>query len=196
LTIIIFISSCGQTPQKQKEIFPPDFDNEFILDTTIKFENVRDVAYGYNFSYPKSFTEVIDTIGQVDSLILYSKDRLAKIKFFIEGDIKKDKSATDKNEKTSFEEYFSGFTSNRHWVTQNSKIIKTSYRYKNSEYGNPAKFLVLGERDTTEFISETELSEIPISGDLTFKNFIMLYPKSKKAYYRPIALTIAKNFGQ
>ena len=75
-------------------------------------------------------------------------------------------------------------------------IVKSIYNYRDFEYGSSAKFLLLAEVDTTEFILKTELSEVPISGDLAFKSFIMYYPKTKKKYYRPVAMEIAKRFGQ
>lgn len=108
----------------------------------------------------------------------------------------KSKTEEDKNEKSSFKEYFDSLTSNKHRLTKNAKIIKTFYKFNYFEYGKPARFMLLGERDSTEFILKTELSEVPISGDLTFKSFIMEYRKTKKSYYRPIAMDIAKSFGQ
>jgi hypothetical protein len=120
--VIILGFSCRQTGQKQKAILPPDFDKEFLLDTSIKFQNVRDVAYGYSLSYPISFVEVKDTIGQVDSLILYSKDRLAKIKFFVEGDIRKNENEKDENENNFFSRYFDSLTNSNHRLTKLSSI--------------------------------------------------------------------------
>jgi hypothetical protein len=196
VSVFILIISCRQTQQKQKPILPPVFDKEFSLDTSIKFQNARDVAYGYYFSYPLSFVEFVDTIGQVDSLILYSQDRLTKIKFFVEGATQRNKSEIDETEKNLFKLYFDSLTNSKHSFTKNAKIIKSAYAFKNYEYGSPANFMLLGERDTTEFIMKSELSEVPISGDLTLKSFTMEYPKDKKYYFRPIALEIAKNFGQ
>ncbi|MFC0773309.1 hypothetical protein [Terrimonas alba] len=197
IAIIIIISiSCRQTEKKQKVILPPDFDKEFSLDTSVKFQNVRHVAYGYSLSYPLSFVEVQDTVGQVDSLILYSKDRFAKIKFFVEGDIRKSKDQKDESEKNFFSQYFDSLTNSKHSLTRDAKVSKSSYTFKSYEYGNPAKFTLLGEKETSEFIMQTELSEVPISGDLTLKSFVMQYPKTEKSYFRPIALEIAKTFGQ
>jgi hypothetical protein len=132
----------------------------------------------------------------VDSLVLYSKDRLAKIKFFVEGDIQKGKNEKDKSEKSYFSRYFDSLSNSKHSLTRNAKVIKSAYTFKSYEYGNPAKFTLLGERETSELIMQTELSEVPISGDLTLKSFVMEYPKTKRSYFRPIALEIAKTFGQ
>lgn len=196
IAIIIMLSiSCIQTEQKQKAILPPDFDKEFSLDTSIKIQKVRHVAYGYYLSYPMSFVEVQDTIGQVDSLILYSQDRLAKIKFFVEGDIIKNKNEKDESEKIFFSQYFDSLINNKHRLTRNAKVIKSVYSFKSYDYGNPAKFTFLGESETSEIIMQTELSEVPISGDLTLKSFVMEYPKTKKSHFRPVALEIAKSFG-
>ena len=197
IAIVIIISiSCKQTKQEQKETLPPDFDNEFSLDTSIKFQNVKNVANGYSFSYPISFIEAVDTIGQVDSSVFYSPDKETKIKYIIEGDTKKNENEKDRTEEQLFKQYFDSLTNSKHGITAKAKIIKSTYAYKNYEYGNPANFMLMGERDTTEFIMKTELSEVPINGDLTFKSFIMEYPKSKKSYFRPVALEIAKSFKQ
>lgn len=193
---IILIISCKQSRQKQKAILPPDFDKEFSLDTTIKFQNVRHAAYGYGFSYPISFVEDQNTIGQVDSLVLFSQDRLAKIKFFVEGEIQKNENEKDDRENVFFRLYFDSLRYNKHKLTREAKVIKSIYSFDNYRYGNPAKFTLLGERETSEFIMQTELSEVPISGDLTLKSFVMEYPKNNKSYFRPVALKIAKSFGQ
>jgi hypothetical protein len=197
IAIVIILSfSCKQTGQKHKAILPPDFDKEFSLDTSIEFQNVRHAAFGYSLSYPISFVEVQDTIGQVDSFILYSQDRLAKIKFFVEGDIRKNENEKDEHEKNFFSLYFDSLTNSKHRLTGNAKVLKSAYTFKYFEYGNPAKFTLLGEREASEFLMQTELSEVPISGNLTLKSFVMEYPKNKKSYFRPIALKIAKTFGQ
>jgi hypothetical protein len=195
--ISILIVSCKQTQEKQKEILPPVFDKEFSLDMSVKFENVRDVAYGYSFSYPISFVEVMDTVGILDSFTFFSQDRLTKIKFFVESglEIGKDKNEKDEIEKNLFKHYFDSLEHGKHSFTKNAKMIKSAYAFKRYTSDEPANFMLLGERETTEFIMKSELSEIPISGNLTFKNFTMEYPKAEKNYFRPIALEIAKDFG-
>jgi hypothetical protein len=197
IAVVIIISiSCTQTGQKKKAILSHEFDKEFLLDTSIRFQNVRHVAYGYSLSYPVSFAEVQDTIGQVDSLILYSPDRLAKIKFFVEGNIGRSENEIHESQKTFFSRYFDSLISSRHRLTKYLRIVKSAYEFKNYEYGNPAKFTLLGEGEVSEFIIQTELSEVPISSDLTLKSFVMEYPRSRKAYFRPVGLKIAKSFGQ
>jgi hypothetical protein len=133
---------------------------------------------------------------QVDSVVLFSPDREAKIKFFVEGNIRKSENEKDDTEKQAFKHYFDSLMNCKHSLTTTAKIIQTAYSFNNYGNGSPADFMLLGERDTTEFIIKTELSEVPINGDLTFKSFTMEYPKSKKSHFRPIALEIAKSFGQ
>lgn len=194
--LIIIISSCGQTEEKQKVILAREFDTEYKIDSTVRFQNVRQVAYGYKFSYPITFQEIIDTIRQVDSLILYSADKRAKIKFFVEGNTSMNKDLNDKTEQKYVSSYFDSLHNGKHILTRNSKVMKSQYGFSNYSYGNTASFMLLGQRDTIEYFFKTELSEVPISGDLIFKNFFIEYPKTLKSYYRPVAIQIAKNFGQ
>jgi hypothetical protein len=195
VTLVILTIGCHEGQTKQKITLAEGFDNEFTIDTTANFQSGWNAVHGYRYSYPLSFIKQLDSIGQVDSSILYSKDRLTKITFFVEGSIARNKDGNDDTERNSFTRYFESLTQRRHLLTQNSKILKSLSQFNAYDYGYPATFMLLGERESTEYVMQTELSEVPIDGSLTFKSFLMEYPKNQKEVYRPIALKIAGAFG-
>ena len=188
--------SCHEPQTKQRTTIAEGFDNEFEIDSTIDFQAGWNAVNGYRYSYPLSFIRQLDSIVQADRSILYSKDRLTKIIFFVEGNISRNKDDNDGAERKMFTQYFQSLTERQHILTQNSKIIKSIASFNAYDSRDPATFMLLGERESTEFIMQTELSEVPIDGSLTFKSFIMEYPRKQKAVYRPIALQIGRAFGQ
>ena len=178
----------GKTSNQTK--VAPDFKSDYELDTTIKFQSIRDAAYGYTFSRPMTFTEQIDTIGQVDSIIYFSKEKDAKLIFFVEGDI--DRQDTSKN---YLYEYFHKLETGEQLVLGNCKTLKSQFRYDNKSLNFRGDFVTLGQINDKQFIWKTQLSEVPVSGDLTYKTMLFIYPLERQLYYQPIGVSLANNFG-
>jgi hypothetical protein len=188
LCSLFLIISCKDSLKKSL-VTSLDFKSEFELDSTIELQGVRDVAYGYLFSYPASFQEQIDTIGQVDSIVFYSTDGKAKLKCFVEGNVSVEDSL-----KNHLFEYYQTVNKGNHPYIKDFKSIKSQLNY-NNRWNNKGEFIILGHLDDIEFIWKTELSEVPVSGDLTFKNMLFTYPTSERSKYQAIGIEMAKEFG-
>lgn len=167
-----------------------DFKSDYKLDNTIEFQYIHHAAYGYIFSKPTTFIEQIDTIGQVDSIVFFSKDKEAKLIYFVEGDIRR--KDTSKN---YMYEYFRKFETGQQPKLKGGKIIKSQLRYDNEWLHNRGYFVSLGQLNDKQFIWKTQLSEVPISGDLTYKTMLFIYPVEKQKYYQPIGVSLANSFG-
>lgn len=155
----------------------------------MKFQYVRNAAYGYTFAIPVTFIEQIDTIGQVDSIVYFSKDKEAKLIYFTEGDI--DRKDTSKN---YLYEYFHILETGQHKFKKNCKTLKSQLCYDNRWLNYRGYFVALGQLSDKQFIWKTQLSEVPVSGDLTYKTMLFIYPEKRQSYYQPIGLFLADNF--
>jgi len=167
----------------------PKFTSEYALDTTVKFQSIRHAAYGYTFAKPETFIEQTDTIGQVDSIVFYSKLKDAKLIYFVEGNIK----GQDTSKNYLFQ-YFDKLETGQHSAVKNCKTLKSELCYDN-HLNYRGDFTVLGQLDNRQFIWKTQLSEVPISGDLTFKTMLFIYPIELQKYYQPIGVVLADKFG-
>lgn len=167
-----------------------DFKSDYKLDTTVKFQYVRDAAYGFTFSTPLTFLEQIDTIGQGDSIVFFSKDKEAKLIYFVEGDIHRQDTS-----KNYLYEYFHKLETGQHLILKNCKTLKSQLRYDNKWLNYRGCFIALGQLNDKQFIWKTQLSEVPVSGDLTYKTMLFIYPTERQCYYQPIGVSLADNFG-
>jgi hypothetical protein len=166
----------------------PDFKSDFELDTTIKFEYIRHAADGYTFSRPMTFIEQLDTIG-LDSSIYYSKEKDAKLIYFVEGEIHRQDTS-----KNYLYEYFHKLETGQQLILKNCKTLKSQLRYDNETLNYRGYFVVLGQLNDKQFIWKTQLSEVPVSGDLTYKTMLFIYPIERQSYYQPIGVSLADNF--
>jgi hypothetical protein len=182
------IVSCKDS-SKKGVVTSPEFKSEFELDSTIEIQSVRNVAFGYLFSYPTSFQEQTDTVGQIDSIVFYSIDKKAKLKCFVEGNV-----AVADSLKNHLFEYYQTVNQGKHQFAKGFKSIENQLNYNNL-WNNKGEFIILGQLDNIELIWKTELSEVPISGDLTFKNMLFTYPISERSKYQAIGIEMAKEFG-
>src|SRR5579859_3784890 len=123
--IIIGICFCSCIKGNQNKV-APDFKSDYELDTKIKFQGIRDVSYAYNFSVPTTFTEQIDTIGQVDSIVHYSKEKDAKLIYFVEGDIHRQDTS-----RNYLYEYYHKLETGQQWKVRNCEIFKSQLCYAN-----------------------------------------------------------------
>jgi len=178
----------GKTSNQTK--IAPDFKSDYELDTTIKFQYIRDAAYGYTFSRPMTFIEQIDTIGQVDSIVYFSKEKDAKLIYFVEGDIHRQDTS-----KNYLYEYFHKLETGQLPILKNCKTLKSQLRYDNKWLNYRGYFVALGQLNDKQFIWKTQLSEVPVSGDLTYKTMLFIYPTERQRYYQPIGISLADNFG-
>lgn len=181
--LFCILCCCNKKKESNKQTAP-------ILDNSLKFENIRNAAYAFSFSRPTTFREQIDTIGQVDSIVFNSKNKEAKLIYFVEGEI----SVHDASENHLYK-YFKNLKFGNQNRLRNCKILKSRFNYVNDYSNYRGYFLASGEKDKNLFIWKTELSEIPISGDLTYKTMLFIYPKQKKGYYEPIGMELSKRFG-
>ena len=200
LIIIALIFGCNEKESEQKEVVYQNWKSEFQLDSTIEFQGVRHAAYGYTYIYPENFKEKIDTINvQVDSTIFKSENKEAKLKLFVEGEVIREqrKLTQEDKEKESLAliEYANLIKKGKHKLAKDLNIIKSNLRYGYYGETKPARLEFLGEKGDKEIIWGIELSEIPVSGDLTFKNMYFEYPKLKKEFYNPIGIEMLNNFG-
>jgi hypothetical protein len=141
------------------------------LDTTIKFQNIRDAVYGYTFARPETFIEQIDTIGEVDSMVFYSKQKDVKPIYFIEGNIHRQDTS-----KNYLYEYFHKLETGQQPIAKNCVTLKSQLRYDNKWLNFRGDFSALGKAGDRQFIWKTQLSEVPVSGDLTYKTMLFIYP--------------------
>lgn len=190
--ILIILTGCINIGNKDLIKIAPEFKSEFAIDTAIRFQNVRQVAYGYNFAIPTGFIEEVDTIGQVDSSVFISTDRKSKIIYFVDGT----NDNLSKTDTANFLfDYLTKVENGKHHKTNNSMILKSVLRYNNDFPNYRGDFILLGQKDTIEYIWMTDLSEWPISGDLVFKNMIITYPISDRIKYQPIGVELTNYFG-
>lgn len=175
--------------KEQRSKVAPDFKSDYELDTTVKFQYVRDAAYGYTFATPLTFMEQIDTKGQVDSIVFYSKDKEAKLIYFVDGDIHRQDTS-----KNYLYEYFHKLETGQQPILKNCKTLKSQLRYDNKWLNYRGYFVALGQLNDKQFIWKTQLSEVPISGDLTYKTMLFIYPIERQSYYQPIGVSLADNF--
>ena len=186
--IIGFYCSFGQTSEQTK--IEPDFKSDFRLDKRIKFQYIRNAAYGYTFSRPTTFIEHLDSIAYTDSTIFYSKENDAKLIYFVEGDI--NRQDTSKN---YLFEYFNKLETGQQPILKNCRILKSKLLNDNKRLNYRGDFITIGQSNDKQFVWKTQLSEVPISGDLTFKTMLLIYPIDRQTYYQPIGVELANNFG-
>jgi hypothetical protein len=168
----------------------PDFKSEYPLDTIIKFQNIRDVAYGYTFARPETFIEQLDTLGQVDSIVFYSQQKDAKLIYFVEGNIPRQDTS-----KNYLYEYFHKLETGKQPIVKNCKTLKSQIRYSDKLFNYRGDFTTLGQVGNRQFVWKTQLSEVPVSGDLTYKTMLFIYPTERQKYYQPIGVELADKFG-
>lgn len=168
----------------------PKLSSEFPLDTSIRFQEVSDAAYGYTFATPQNFIEQPDTIGQVDSIVYFSASGDAKLIYFVEGEV-----LLQDTSKNYLYSYFHQVELGQHPMVKNGTVVKSQVRYDSDWLNYRGDFTVLGESGDRQFIWKTQLSEVPISGDLTYKTMLFLYPKTKETYYQPVGVALADKFG-
>lgn len=141
-------------------------------------------------AWPEEFIEQPDTIGQVDSFVLLSRDGYDRLRYFVEGEVKRDDYS-----KNYLYEYFHTIESGAQYLVKGCKVIQSRICFYAKCANNRGYFIIIGQTDEKELIWKTVLSEVPISGDLTFKTMYFSYPITLRYHYQPIGMFLSKNFG-
>lgn len=172
---------------------------------TAKYVGVRNAAYAYGYSYPKNFREVIienlDANGVLlsDTACMVSPDKHASLKIWIGetisfplGAINRDLQAAD-------------------ILRADSQVEKAIFQIKQHHYpylqGASTDFLchgfsgynhsisLLSHNSRQVIIYKIVISELPVSGDLIFKNFVFAYDKGFEEQYHAVGVALANDFG-
>ena len=69
--------------------------SEFPLDTTVHFKSVKNLTNGFSFVIPETFIEKIDQIGQGDSSVFVSKEKDARLIYFMDGIVSQTESVVN-----------------------------------------------------------------------------------------------------
>ena len=165
--------------------------SDFPLDTTVHFKSVKNLANGLSFEIPETFMEKIDPIGQGDSSVYFSKQKDARLTYFVEGNISQKDST-----KNPLSEYYDLVRTGQHSLAKNCKTSNSQAKYVKNGVKFSGSFSLTGTMGDQQFVWKTLLSEVPVSGNPTFKNMMFTYPIAMKEYYQPIGVALAQKFGE
>lgn len=169
-----------------------------------KYVGVRNAAYAYNYMYPKAFKDstidVLDESGVLLSDTTYSAsaDKHAVMRIWIGDTIPFPLGAMNDSLKES------------DFSRADSAVARTVAKLQRSEYpylkgalidnvcrsydGYNQQILVMGHTNKNVIIYKIDISEIPVSGDLIFKNMVFTYDKGYEKQYHKTAITIVNDF--
>jgi hypothetical protein len=165
--------------------------SEFPLDTTVHFKVVKNLQTGLSFEIPETFMEKMDPAGQGDSVVYYSKQKVAKFICFVESNISQKDST-----KNPLSEYYDLVRTGQHSLAKNCKTSKSQAKYIKNGVKFSGSFSLTGTMGDQQFVWKTLLSEVPVGGNPLFKNMMFSYPIAQKAVYQPIGAAIEEKFGK
>ena len=165
--------------------------SEFPLDTTVHFKRVKNLANGFSFDIPVTYSEKIDSFGQGDSSIYFSTQKDARLICFVEGNVPQKDST-----KNPLSGYFDKISSGQHLLVKDCKTSKTQVLYEKNGSNYSGSFSLIGQIGDQQFIWRTLLSDVPVGGNPKFKNMMFVYPIAMKKYYQPIGVALAQKFGE
>ncbi|MEI6139694.1 MAG: hypothetical protein WCP85_10555 [Mariniphaga sp.] len=166
-------------------------ESEFPLDTTVHFKSMKNLANGLSFDIPETFVEKMDPVGQGDSSVYFSKQKDARLTYFVEGNISQKDST-----KNPLSEYYDLVRTGQHSLAKNSKTNKSQAKYIKNGVKFSGNFFLTGTMGDQQFVWKTLLSEVPVGGNPIFRNMMFVYPIAMKAYYQPIGVALAQKFGE
>lgn len=168
----------------------------------MEMEHAWSAAYGYTYCYPKNFEyineedikdEVLNNAFDMSKSKFVSKDGRAKLLFW---SFNTTDNVTYESERIKKEaklrNYFKQLLAKNNEYLKDATII--GYNVAFSERWN-IYFIMSGNKGTKTFIWKTELSELPVSGDLIFKSMLFEYETSDEKFYEPIAEEMTEVFG-
>ncbi len=170
------------------------------------FYNIRNAAYGYSYLVPKEFKEVIDTISSEynDTIIYISQDKKCHLYlwagnsiYFPIGKIYNGKDLqiheSDIYRVDSIvKNYVDNIKAGENIFLKNIIIDELCISIKGYEY----QISIKGKTSNECIIYKTEISELAVSGDLIFKNFLYTYmPDLTKDNYEFLGIIMAYSFG-
>lgn len=172
---------------------------------TAKYTGVWNAAYAYDYSYPKDYSETtidnIDKNGMLlsDTAFLASPDKHATIKIWVGETISFPLGAVNGSLKAS--DFARADAAVEKAITQ---IKQGKYPYLKGAAidelchgldGYNHSISVIGHTGRQVIVYKIQVSEIPVSGDLLFKNLVFTYDKGFDKQYRSVAITVANDFG-
>lgn len=200
LIILTTLICCKEVQTNLKETNEPFWQSEFKLDPTIEFINPANAAYGFSYMLPSAFIEQVDTLNlQIGNVVYLPENGEAKLNLFVEGLVRRNFKTLNeqmrKKENYELMKHHKLIMSGKHNLSENllidtSNVIGTQYGMRNS-----GTLQYIGEKDGKEIVWVIELSPIPASGDLIFKNMYFEYPMEEREYYHPIGIKMLNRFG-
>jgi hypothetical protein len=177
------------------------FPNEISPADTTKYVGVRNAAYAYGYVYPKAFREIIieSDHPMSDTLSMASPDNHASLKIWIGETVSfplgvingKLKTSDFARADTAVEKAIRLLKHGHYPYFKGGSIDYMCHGYQ----GYAHSVCVVGHNAKQVIIYKIDLSELPVSGDLIFKNLVFTYNKGLEKQYHAIGLTMAKDFG-
>jgi hypothetical protein len=173
---------------------PSQFDSS-------KYETAWNAAYAYDYLYPRTFKDssilIKDTAGDVtsDTSLLISPDNHATIKFWIGVTIPFPQDSIQARDILRVDSTVNNFISK---IKLNDYPYLQEFAIDTLVHGIDGYYHsigIIGHNQKQAIIYKIEVSVIPISGDLIFKNLVFIYDQEYKKLYKPMGITIANNFG-
>ncbi|MFD2721548.1 hypothetical protein ACFST9_22730 [Hymenobacter monticola] len=166
---------------------------------TASYVGVRDAAYAYGYVYPKAFEEVILSSDQPlsDTLSMVSPDRHATLRLWPGKTISFPLGAINDSLKVS------------DFMRADSAVENTIAKIKQGQYpylhGATIDYLchgvsgyahsigIVSHNTRQVIIHHILVSELPVSGDLVFKNLAFAYDKGFAKQYHAVGITVANS---
>lgn len=170
------------------------------------FVGVREATFGYNYSYPKDFKEIINkgAFSLYDTTKFESPDRKCTLKIWPGKTINFPLGAMDKHGnkiklKSSdiiraekiVDQYIDSVKDGKLNQIKNINISDFCKGVDGYEF----QFALKGIVGEDGCIYKVYVSELPVSGDLIFKHLLYKYNLDSKNKYEPIGFAIADDFG-
>ena len=162
---------------------------------------MRNAAYAYGYVYPKEFREIIveSDHPMSDTLSMASPDNRASLKIWIGETVSfplglingKLKPSDFARADTAVEKAIRQLKQGHYPYFKRGSIDYMCHSYQ----GYAHSVCVVGHNAKQVIIYKIDVSELPVSGDLIFKNLVFAYDKSLDKQYHAVGLTVAKDFG-
>lgn len=172
---------------------------------TAYYTGGRNAAYAYGFSFPKNFQEkpieIFDKNGVLlsDTTAMTSPDGHASLKIWIGETISFPLGAMNDSLKTSdfmradsiVEHTIANIRERRYPYLSSASIDYLCHGYSSYEHS----IALIAHNAGHTIIYKIQVSELPVSGDLIFKNMVFTYDKGFAKQYHAVGITLANDFG-
>lgn len=198
LILLGVLFSCFSKNSRQKESKYYHWESEYPLDTAVVFQGVSNATHGFSYIYPMTFQTQLDTMNVIpDSTVYRSENGEVKLKLFIQGGVlrREDRYSQEQRDKE-----YEALIERGNQIQNGSHELSKNINFTQSTFPNPlhidrSRIQFIGENRKMEIMWVIELSEIPINGDLSFKNMYFEYPKEQREFYHPIGIEMVNKFG-